>query len=87
MKIFLTQLLIEPAQLSQQPPRTIYLGHVNEVHYVSTVPYTCSSSSIETQHTDTLNKLKQNVVSEESHKTSLKRKRNSYMREYRKKGS
>ena len=40
--------LIEPAHLLQQPPTTIYLlGHVNEEHYISTVPYMCSSSSLE----------------------------------------
>ena len=26
--------LVEPNHLSQQPPATLYLGHVNEVHYV-----------------------------------------------------
>ena len=67
--------LIEPAHLLQQPPTTIYLGHLNEEHYVSTVPYMCSSSSLESQHIDSLNKIEQKVVSEESHNASLKRKK------------
>ena len=63
--------LIEPAHLLQQPPTTIYLGHVNEEHYVSTVPYMCSSSSLESQHIDILNKIEQKVVSEESHNVNV----------------
>lgn len=60
--------LIEPVHLSQQLPVTIYLGHVNEVHHVSTVPYTCSSNSLETQHSDNhLNITGQNFFSEKSH--------------------
>lgn len=77
--------LIEPVHLLQQPPTTIYLGHVNEEHYVSTVPYMCSSSSLESQHIESLNKIEQKVVSEESHNASLKREKSMYMREYRKK--
>ena len=49
--------LIEPVHLLQQPPSTIYLGH--EEHYVLTVPYICSSSSLESQHIDNLNKIVQ----------------------------
>ena len=45
----------------------------------------CSSSSLESQHIDSLNKIEQKVVSEESHNASLKRKKSMYMREYRKK--
>ena len=69
----------------QQPPRTIYLSHVNKVHYVLTVPFRCSTSSLESQHTDNLNKIEQNVVSEESQNTSLQRRPNRYMGEYREK--
>lgn len=46
--------LVEPNHLSQQPPATLYLGHVNEVHYVSTVPY---SSDLENQHSNNHLKL------------------------------
>ena len=41
--------LVEPYHLSQQPPATFYLGHLNEVHYVSTVLY---SSDVKNQHSD-----------------------------------
>ena len=76
--------LIEPVHLSQQIPATIYLGHVNEVHYVSKVPYACSSNSLETQHNgDHLNKTKQIFFAEKSH--NAKRKCDNNMSEYRKK--
>lgn len=42
--------LIEPVHSSQQPPTTIYLGHVNEVHYVSSTPYACSSEESHNNH-------------------------------------
>ena len=45
----------------------------------------CSSSSLESQHIDILNKIEQKVVSEESHNAILKREKSMYMREYRKK--
>ena len=53
--------LIELAHLLQQPPTTIYLGHVSEEHYVSTEPYMCSSSSLESQHIDNLYKIEQKL--------------------------
>ena len=74
--------MVEPNHLSQQPPATLYLDHVNEVHYVSTVPY---SSDLENQHS--INHLKlteQNVLSEQPHvNMSRKRKRESCMRKFR----
>ena len=42
--------LVEPNHLSQQPPATLYLGHVNEVHYVSTVPYSSDFTTDFTTH-------------------------------------
>ena len=53
--------LIELAHLLQQPPTTIYLGHVSEEHYVSTEPYMCRSSSLESQHIDNLYKIEQKL--------------------------
>ena len=35
---FTERTIIEPAMCQQGESRTIYLGHVNEIHYVSTVP-------------------------------------------------
>ena len=74
--------LVEPNHLSQQPPATLYLGHVNEVHYVSTVPY---SSDLENQHSNNhLKLIEQNVLSEQPHvNMSRKRKRGPCMRKFR----
>ena len=35
---FTERTIIEPAVCLQGESRTIYLGHLNEIHYVSTVP-------------------------------------------------
>jgi len=50
------------------------------------VPYsnTCSSSAVESQHSD-VNIIQQNALSENLLNSSGKRKRDCYMREYRKK--
>ena len=67
--------MIEPNHLSQQPPTTLYLGHVNEVHYVSTVPY---SSDLENQHSNNYLKLiEQNVLSEQPH-VDMSRKKETW---------
>ena len=42
--------LIEPHYLSQHPSTTIYLGHLDELHYVSTAAVTCGSDALENQH-------------------------------------
>ena len=39
--------LIEPHYLAQHPPTTIYLGHLDELHYVSTAAVACGSDAIE----------------------------------------
>ena len=74
--------LVEPNQLSQQPPATLYLGHVNEVHYVSTVP---CSSDLKNQHNNIHLKFKeQNVLSGQPHvNISRKRKHGACMRKFR----
>lgn len=38
---FAGETLIEPHYLAQHPPTTIYLGHLDELHYVSTAAVTC----------------------------------------------
>ena len=38
---FAGETLIEPHYLAQHPPRTIYLGHLDELQYVSTAAVTC----------------------------------------------
>ena len=42
--------MIEPHYLAQYPPTTIYLGHLDELHYVSTAAVTCSSDELHTVH-------------------------------------
>ena len=46
--------IVQPVQLLEEPVTSIYLGHVSEVHYVSTVPCMFGSSSSESQqsHSD-----------------------------------
>ena len=41
--------LIEPHYLAH-PSATIYLGHLDELHYVSTAAVTCGSDALENQH-------------------------------------
>ena len=42
--------LIEPHYLAQHPSTAIYLGHLDELHYVSTAAVTCGSDALENQH-------------------------------------
>ena len=44
-----------------QPPTDIYLGHIDEYHYVSTLPCSTISHIPENQHTD-VDKIEQNVL-------------------------
>ena len=68
--------LVEPNHLSQQPPATLYLGHVNEEHYVSTVSY---NSDLENQHSDNhLKLIEQNVLSEQPHVNMSRKKKTWY---------
>ena len=39
--------LIEPHYLAQHPPTTIYLGTLDELHYLSTAAVTCGSDALE----------------------------------------
>ena len=60
--------LIEPHYLAQHPSTTIYLGHLDELHYVSTAAVTFGSDALENQHSFFLN----------NHRTAVqKRKRDS----------
>lgn len=47
---FAGEILIGPHYLAQHPPKTIYLGHLDELHYVSTAAVTCGSDALENQH-------------------------------------
>ena len=42
---------MEPHYLAQHlTTTTIYLGHLDELHYVSTAEVTCGSAALENQH-------------------------------------
>ena len=41
---------MEPHYLAQHLTTTIYLGHLDELHYVSTAEVTCGSDALENHH-------------------------------------
>ena len=47
---FAGETLIEPHYLAQHSPTTIYLGRLDELHYVSTAAVTCGSDALENHH-------------------------------------
>ena len=77
--------LIQPHHPSQQQPRTIYIGHVDEIHYVSTVPNSsCSGNEhCNNKYYNINNFTKQNVLSEQVQNSSRKRKYNSDLKNIR----
>ena len=81
---FAGETLKEPRYLAQHPPTTIYLGHLDELHNVSTAAMTCGSDALENQHSTYLRSTEQDVLFEQPQNSSPKRKRNAYMRKYRK---
>ena len=81
---FAEETVIEPHHLSQQPPTAIYLGHLDELHYISTTALACSSHAVENQHHTLLSSTEQDVLFEQPQNSSPKRKRDAYMRKYRK---
>ena len=72
--------LIEPDDSSQQPPTTIYIGHVDEIHYVSTVS---NGSGFENQHNDQYPKLKEQGVFSDHHCMTRKRKHTAHERTFK----
>lgn len=74
---FARETLIEPHYLAQHPPTTIYLGHLNELHYVSTAAVTCGSDALESQHSTYLRSTEQDVLSKQPQNSSPKRKRDA----------
>ena len=42
--------MIEPHYLAQHASTTVYLGHLDELHYVSTAAVICGSDALENQH-------------------------------------
>ena len=55
--------LIEPHHLAQHPPTTIHLGHLDELHYVSTAAVTCGSDALENQHSTYLRSTMKTICS------------------------
>jgi len=71
-KKFARETLIEPHHLAQPPPTTIYLGHLDELHYVSTAGVTCGSDTLENQHSTYLRSTEQDVLLN-NHRTAVQR--------------
>ena len=69
--------LIEPHYLAQHPPKTIYLGHLDELHYVSTTAVICGSDALE-NHSAYLRSTEQDVLFKQPQNSSPKRKRDAY---------
>lgn len=81
---FSGETLIEPHYLAQHPPTTIYLDHLDELHYISTAAVTCGSDALENQHSTYFRSTEQDVLFEQPRNSSPKRKRDAYTRKYRK---
>ena len=60
---FVGETWIEPHYLAQHPPTTIYLSHLDELHYVSTAAVTCGSDALENQHSTYLRSTEQDGFS------------------------
>ena len=58
---FAGETLIEPHYLAQHLPTTIYLGHLDELHYVLTAAVTYGYDALENQHSTYLSSTEQNA--------------------------
>ena len=65
--------LLEPHYLAQNPSTTIYLGHLDELQYVSTAAVTCGSDALENQHSAYLRSTEQDVLFKQPQNSSPKR--------------
>ena len=65
--------LVEPHYLAQHPPRTIYLGYLNKLYYVSTAAVTCGSDALENQPSTYLRSTEQNVLFKQPQNGNQKR--------------
>ena len=77
---FTERTIIEPAVCPQEESRTIYLGQVNEIHYVSTVPDV--SVIFRTTIANTCNSRTHMANNNIGKSTSASDNKNSYMRTY-----
>ena len=63
---------VEPHYLAQHSPTTIYLGHLDELHYVSTAAVTCGCYALENQHSTYMRSTEQDVLFQQPQNSSLK---------------
>ena len=68
----------ESHYLAQHPSTTIYLGYLDELHYVSTAAVTFGSDALENQQSTYLRSTEQDVLFKQPQNSSPKRKRDSY---------
>ena len=68
--------MIAPHYLPHLP--TIYLGHLNELHYVSTAAVTCGSVTLENQHSTCSRSTEQDALFKQPQNSSPKRKCDAY---------
>jgi len=64
--------------LAQNPPSTIYLGHLDDLHNESTAAVICGYDALENQHSTCLRSTEQDVLFKQPQNSSPKRKRNAY---------
>ena len=64
--------MIEPRYLGHHPSTTIYLGHLDELHYLSTGAVQCGSDALEHQHSTYLRSTEQDVFLN-NHRTAVQR--------------
>ena len=64
--------MIEPHYLAQHPPTTLYLGHLDELHYVSTAAVACGSDALENQHSTYLRSTDLDVLFKQPKNSSQK---------------
>ena len=69
--------MIEPHYLAH-PSTTIYLAHLDELHYVSAAVVTCGSDALVNQHSTYLRSTEQDILFKQPQNSSPKRKRDSY---------
>ena len=69
---FAGETLIELHHLAQYSPTTICVGHLDELHYVSTAAVTYGSDALENQHSTYLRLTEQDVLLN-NHKTAVQK--------------
>jgi len=76
-KNFARETLIERHYLAEHPATTIHLGHLNELHHISTAAVTCGFDALENQHSTYLRSTEQDVLFKQPQNSSPKTKRDA----------